>query len=106
IPLHVICLRGGMYRDEAWARSPAQPVVCVSTVDQVGSRLLFRGYGLGARTCNTLPIHAGLAGDDALVVLDEVHLSSPFEQTLGAVDRYRRWADRPVPGPWHVVRMS
>src|SRR5262245_5150594 len=64
VPLHVVALRGGMYRDEAWAHSPAQPVVCVSTVDQIGSRLLFRGYGLGAGTCNSLPIHAGLAGND------------------------------------------
>lgn len=101
-PLRAAVLRGGIYRDHGWARSPAQPLVCVSTVDQVGSRLLFRGYGVG----NQQPIHAGLAGNDSLIVLDEVHLSRPFEQTLHWLGRYRNWAEQPVTTPWHVVRMS
>src|SRR4051794_884085 len=36
-PLDVYALRGGMYRESAWARSPLQPTVIASTVDQVGS---------------------------------------------------------------------
>lgn len=102
-PLHVVALRGGMYRDETWTRSPNVPTVCLSTVDQVGSRLLFRGYGISewAR-----PIHAGLIGNDALLIVDEGHLSNPFLETLTEVARYRDWAEQQVSSPWRVVQMS
>ncbi len=89
VPLRVATLRGGMYLDHGWARDPAQPLVCVSTVDQVGSRLLFRGYGLLGDATNQLPIHAGMVANDALIVLDEVHLAGAFARTLEAIARYR-----------------
>lgn len=44
-PIVVSILRGGIPPDEDWARTPTQPVVLLSTVDQVGSRVLFRAYG-------------------------------------------------------------
>jgi len=35
-PLDYFQLRGGIYRDDAWARTPLQPTVIASTVDQIG----------------------------------------------------------------------
>ena len=104
-PLQVAQMRGGMYRDEAWTKSPNQPTIVVSTVDQVGSRLLFRGYGISEYG---RPIHAGLTGNDALYLLDEAHLSAPFLKTLRTVKQFRQapWAEFPVGGPFHVVEIS
>ncbi len=102
-PLAVHALRGGMYRSEAWARNPLQPTIIASTVDQIGSRLLFRAYGRGA---GTWPIYAGLVANDSLVLLDEAHCVQPFLQTLRAVRRYRTWAHEPLRRSFVPVVMS
>ena len=104
-PLAVHALRGGMYRSEAWARNPLQPTVVASTVDQVGSRLLFRAYGRGP---GTWPVYAGLVACDSLVLLDEVHCAQPFFQTLRAVSRFcgEEWAEAPLGRCFHPVVMS
>lgn len=104
-PVALARLRGGVFRDDGWARLPSQPAVITSTVDQFGSRLLFRGYG---RSQLTAPIFAGLAANDSLVLLDEAHCSVPFLQTLGAIETYRgsRWAEIPIPTPFSFVILS
>ena len=81
-PLVARKLRGGAPLESDWARTPTQPTILCSTVDQVGSRLLFRGYGVSNRM---KPVHAGLFGKHSLILLDEAHLSEPFRQTLHAV---------------------
>ncbi|MDE2705954.1 MAG: type I-U CRISPR-associated helicase/endonuclease Cas3, partial [Gemmatimonadota bacterium] len=103
LPLTAHVLRGGMYRSEAWMSSPLQPMVVASTVDQIGSRLLFRGYGRGP---STWPIAAGLVANDSLVLLDEAHCAQPFLQTLQAVRRYQRWGHTPLERPFYPVVMS
>lgn len=104
--LATVKLRGGAPREPDWVRTPSQPAVIVSTVDQVGSRVLFRGYGVSDAM---RPVHAGLLGCDALYLLDEAHLSQPFLQTLCDSRRFQRetpWCDDAVPAPFGVVSLS
>ena len=100
-PLGVAALRGGIPIDREWTHRPEQPWVLVSTVDQFGSRLLFRGYGVSPRMH---PVHAGLAGNDCLVILDEVHLSAPFAETLDQVAALP--AEPTIPKRYGIVHMS
>jgi len=77
--LDVTRMRGGVTWSWRWLERPDRQAIVVGTVDQVGSRLLFRGYGLGD---NLRPIDAGLVGTDSLIVVDEAHLSRPFLTTV------------------------
>jgi CRISPR-associated endonuclease/helicase Cas3 len=102
-PLTTAILRGGVARDDSWTDSPLQPVVICSTVDQVGSSLLFRAYGTSRYT---RPIRAGLAAYDSLIILDEAHTSQPFAETLGWIGKYRGWSEHSLDHSFNVVEMS
>jgi CRISPR-associated endonuclease/helicase Cas3 len=82
-------LRGQFVDNREWLEDPSRPAIIVGTVDMIGSRLLFEGYGVSRKM---RPYHAGLLGADTLVLLDEAHLVPPFEALLaeiaGNVERY------------------
>ncbi len=75
----VVELRGQIVADRDWAIRPVLPQLIVGTVDQIGSRILFQGYGLGKWG---RPQQAGLLGVDAWIAVDEAHLVPAFVLTL------------------------
>jgi CRISPR-associated endonuclease/helicase Cas3 len=77
--LPISTLRGQFVDNRKWLEHPVSPAIIVGTVDMIGSRLLFGGYGVSRKM---RPYHAGLLGADTLVVLDEAHLVPPFEKLL------------------------
>lgn len=77
--LPVSTLRGQHVDNRAWLEDPAAPAIVLGTVDMIGSRLLFGGYGVSRKM---RPYHAGLLGADTLIVLDEAHLVPPFERLI------------------------
>ena len=85
--LPISTLRGQHAGNREWMADPAAPAIVVGTVDMVGSRLLFEGYGLSRRM---RPYAAGLLGCDTLVMLDEAHLARPFERLLQAIEEGQR----------------
>lgn len=78
-PLAVTVLRGGMSETAENLTHPAKPGIVIGTVDMIGSRLLFRGYGVAP---TRRPIEAALIGVDTMFVLDEAHLSPQLLSTL------------------------
>lgn len=81
-PLAVSTLRGEKADNREWRRDIARAAIVVGTVDMIGSRLLFRGYGDGSAS---RPQHAALLGHDALIVNDEAHLTPAFAELLQSV---------------------
>ena len=56
--LRVSTLRGQHVDNREWLTDPAAPAIVVGTVDMIGSRLLFSGYGVSRKM---RPYHAGPA---------------------------------------------
>ena len=83
-PVGLGVLRGGLADDGAWRVDPARAAVIVGTVDMIGSRILFSGYGDGR---SRRPMDAGLLGHDALVLLDEAHLAPALGELLRSIAR-------------------
>lgn len=104
-PLQVSVLRGGLPVRPEGPRHPVAPTVVVGTIDLVGSRLLWRGYGV---TPARRSIDAALFDLDCMLVLDEAHLARQFEHTLRVLDGRAPAESRlglAVPGR-HVVVMT
>lgn len=101
-PLTVTRMRGGTTWDRQWITRPDQCAVITGTVDQVGSRLLFRGYGVSE---TGRPIDAALCGTDSLIIVDEAHLSEPFHTTVETALDLDQPKQRLFPEP-QMVRMS
>ncbi len=88
-PVQLGILRGGLADDGQWRVDPARPAVVVGTVDMIGSRILFSGYGDGR---SRRPMHAGLLGHDSIIMLDEAHLSPAMEELLRSIERMQNHA--------------
>jgi len=91
----VSTLRGRFADNRDWSADPSRPAVICGTVDMIGSRLLFSGYGVGMKA---KPLHAGFLGQDSLIVHDEAHLEPAFQTLLEAIrDEQARCKDfRPL----------
>ncbi len=68
-------------------------------MDLIGSGLLFSGY---RSSYKRRPLEAGLLGQDSLLVLDEAHLSKPFEKLVCAIGGFQKDHGSPM----RVIRMS
>lgn len=82
--LAVSTLRGQFADNRKWCADPSRPAIICGTVDMIGSRLLFEGYGVGFKS---RPLHAGFLGQDVLLIHDEAHLEPAFQQLIEAIAR-------------------
>ena len=85
--LAVSTLRGEFIDNREWSLDPSREAVICGTVDMIGSRLLFSGYGIGFKS---QPLHAGFLGQDTLIVHDEAHLEPAFQDLLLAIQSEQR----------------
>lgn len=99
--LGVSTLRGELADNEEWKEDPARPAVVVGTVDMIGSKLLFSGYGDSRYDRSH---HAGLVGQDVLIVHDEAHLSPAFSALLRAVAETQKREAGSFDGDGGIVR--
>ncbi len=81
----VSTLRGELADNLEWRFDPLRPAIVIGTVDMIGSKLLFSGYG---DTRRTRPLNAGLLGCDTLIVHDEAHLTPAFSGLLHKLSNF------------------
>lgn len=101
-PLAISTLRGQFADNREWSTDPARPAVICGTVDMIGSRLLFSGYGIGFKS---KPLHAGFLGQDALLIHDEAHLEQPFQQLLNTIEEEQTNGEQSGDLPWKKLRV-
>jgi len=100
--LAISTLRGQHADDGAWSADPSRPAVICGTVDMIGSRLLFSGYRIGFKS---QPLHAGLLGQDALLVHDEAHLEPAFQKLVERIEQEQREFEKTTELPWPKLRV-
>jgi CRISPR-associated endonuclease/helicase Cas3 len=102
--LSISTLRGELADNLQWRFDPMKPTVIIGTVDMIGSKLLFSGYG---DTRRTKPLNAGLIGCDTLIVHDEAHLTPAFSLLLRSVEDFQNKVNE-VPGipPFRILELS
>ncbi|MBM3880656.1 MAG: hypothetical protein FJ387_13220 [Verrucomicrobia bacterium] len=95
-PFTVSTLRGQHADNRRWLEDPTRPAVIVGTVDMLGSRLLFSGYGGLGRYSRSL--HAGFKGG---VVED----SDKRVADVVDANRFRRVVLRPSEHGWEATEL-
>lgn len=100
--LAISTLRGQFADNREWSADPSRPAVICGTVDMIGSRLLFSGYGVGFKT---KPLHAGFLGQDVLLVHDEAHLEPAFQKLILAIEKEQREGEMSEDMPWPKLRV-
>jgi CRISPR-associated endonuclease/helicase Cas3 len=100
-PLVISTLRGQRKDNEKWYRDPSRAAIIVGTIDMLGSRLLFSGYGLGKYPAS---LQAGILGQDTFFVLDEAHLCPSFEVLLA--EARERIHQHPLLRPFRLLFLT
>ncbi len=101
--LAISTLRGQFADNREWSADPSREAVICGTVDMIGSRLLFSGYGVGFKG---KPLHAGFIGQDTVIVHDEAHLEPAFQDLLLAIEKEQRRSRFPDRHPLCVMELS
>ena len=103
VPIPAIStLRGQFADNREWSADPSRPAIICGTVDMIGSRLLFSGYGIGFKS---RPLHAGFLGQDALLVHDEAHLEPAFQKLIIDIQQEQHERERTEKLPWPKLRV-
>ena len=97
--VEISTLRGQLADNREWSRDSSKPAIIIGTVDLIGSALLFSGYRTSYKR---RPLEAGLLGQDSLLVLDEAHLSKPFEKLITSISFFQSGQGSPM----KIIRMS